>query len=269
MEARRRRAFQNRVWTFYKEMGRRHLPWRQTHDAYCILVSEIMLQQTQVDRVMPKYEAFLALFPDATTLARASLKDVLSVWVGLGYNRRARFLHMLARKVVEQHDGVLPKTYGELVALPGIGPYTAGAVMAFAYNEPVVMIETNIRSVFLHECFKGHGQVHDKEILEYIEETLDTQNPREWYAALMDYGAHLKKTLPNPSRRSRHHMTQSPFKGSRRELRGCIVRALGDVSLTTQELAHTCKRSVSDTQAVLTLLEKEGMVTCSHSRWQL
>lgn len=220
------RKFQKTVLDFYKKKGRHALPWRTTTNSYRILVSEVMLQQTQVDRVIPYYKKFLKKFPTIATLADAPLREVLVVWQGLGYNRRAKMLHEAAKTAMINHSGQLPKTYEELVALPGVGDYTAKAVRVFAYNEPEVLIETNVRSVFIYHFFPKKKTVSDKELLKYVELTLPKKHDsREWYAALMDYGSYIKKEYPNPSRRSKHHIKQKPFKGSNREIRGAILRA--------------------------------------------
>jgi A/G-specific adenine glycosylase len=214
------------IYSFYEKHGRGNLPWRKTTDPYKIWLSEIMLQQTQVDRVVPKYEAFLKVFPTVTKLAKATNSEVLGLWSGLGYNRRALLGLRTAQAVVDTHKGVFPRTMAGLDALPGIGPYIAGAIMAFAYNQPEVLIETNIRTVYIHFYFPKKKVVDDAEILPIIERTLDTKNPREWYWALMDYGSDLKKKIPNPSRKSKHHTVQTTFKGSVREIRGDILRTL-------------------------------------------
>lgn len=185
-----------------------------------------MLQQTQVDRVIPYYRAFLKKFPNVRALAAAPFGSVLAAWQGLGYNRRAKMLHSAAQAIVRGHAGRVPRAYSELLSLPGVGDYTAKAVRVFAHNEPEVMIETNIQAVFIHHFFRGKTGVKDSEIESRILEALDTKNPREWYAALMDYGAHLKRTVPNPSRASARHTVQKSFKGSDREIRGAIVRAV-------------------------------------------
>lgn len=184
-----------------------------------------MLQQTQVDRVVPYYKAFLKQFPNIKSLAEAPLSDVLRAWQGLGYNRRAKMLHNAAKVVVVNYGGRLPKTYSDLVSLPGVGDYTAKAVRTFAHNKPEVMIETNIRTVFIHHFFPKKDTIHDDALLPFIEQVLDTKNPAIWYAALMDYGVHLKKLHTNPSRKSAHHTKQKPFKGSDREIRGAILKA--------------------------------------------
>ena len=221
--------FQRSVLDFHERDGR-DFPWRHTVNPYEILVSEIMLQQTQTERVLPKYLAWLERFPDVQTLAAAPLADVLALWSGLGYNRRARFLQQACRLISERiaKGGTFPNTADELDALPGIGPYTARAVCTFAFNKPEVFIETNIRSVYIffffpHENTKG---VADKDLLPLIEKTLYRENPRLWYYALMDYGAALKKKVENPSRKSRHYTKQSRFEGSLRQARGAIIRQL-------------------------------------------
>jgi len=227
-------AFKRKIRTFYKK-NRRDLPWRPPHlkirkngslDPYAILISEIMLQQTQVPRVIPKYASFLKRFPSFAALAEAPLSAVLAEWKGLGYNRRALNLKRAAEIIVKKHHGKLPAGYGELIALPGIGPNTAGSLLAFAYNIPRPFIETNIRSVYIHFFFQDKKNIRDIDLLALIATTLDMKNSREWYYALMDYGAYLKRIGENPSRRSAHHALQSPFKGSHREARSKILAAV-------------------------------------------
>lgn len=183
--------FQEVVWNYWREHGRQGLPWREEPSAYNVVVSELMLQQTQVERVVPKFLEFTEQFPDFSALASAPLSDVLIAWQGLGYNRRAKYLHELAKAVVRL-DG-LPETLEELVKLPGIGKNTAGAILAYAFDQPVVYIETNIRTVYLHHFFADRFDVDDKELLPFIARTLDHSEPRAWYSALMDYGTFLKK----------------------------------------------------------------------------
>jgi len=211
--------FQRSILDFYERQGR-DFPWRHTVNPYEILVSEIMLQQTQTERVLPKYLAWLKRFPDVQTLAAAPLADVLALWSGLGYNRRARFLQQACRLISERiaKGGTFPDTADELDALPGIGPYTARAVCTFAFNKPEVFIETNIRSVYIFFFFPDAAglEVKDSDLLYFIEKTLYRENPRLWYYALMDYGAAL----------SRHYTKQSRFEGSLRQARGAIIRQL-------------------------------------------
>lgn len=218
-------AFRELVLGYYEEHGR-DLPWRRTRDPYAILVSEVMLQQTQVPRVIPKYEAFLGAFPDVETLALAQLAEVLAAWSGLGYNRRAKALKHAAEMIVAEQGGRVPSTVEGLTALPGIGFATAAQILAFAFDVAVPFIETNIRSVYIHEFFGDAEGIPDSAILPLVEATLDRDDPRTWYYAIMDYGTHLKATLPNPSRRSAHHTKQSRFEGSMRQVRGAILREL-------------------------------------------
>ena len=209
----------------------RDLPWRRTLDPYAIWISEVMLQQTQVARVDGRWQRWLERFPDIATLAAADPADVLEEWQGMGYNRRALALRSAARAVVDA-GGELPREAASLVALPGIGPATAAGIRAFAWDLPGVYLETNVRTVFLHELFPGEQDVSDRRIVPLVEATCppgasDTgDTPRSWYYALLDYGAHLKSTLPNPSRRSRTHTRQSRFEGSHRQKRAELVRLL-------------------------------------------
>jgi A/G-specific adenine glycosylase len=220
-----RDQFKKRVWSFYAE-NKRVFPWRHEIDPYKVVVSEVMLQQTQTGRVVEKYNAFMNRFPTVHHLALASFTDVLLYWNGLGYNRRALFLHKLSQIVVEKHQGTIPADEQFLVELPGIGKATASSICAFAFNKPVVFIETNIRTVFLYHFFPLQEGVDDKQLFPLIEEVVDLENPRDWYYALMDYGVYLKQSLPNPSRKSKHHTKQSKFQGSDRQIRGAILRAL-------------------------------------------
>jgi A/G-specific adenine glycosylase len=221
--------FKKVIWDHYGRAGRFTLPWRRTRDPYAILISEVMLQQTQVGRVEGYYKNFLHQFPDFETLSAAKTSDVLKVWQGLGYNRRALFLKKLAGIVVDHFEGALPRDRAVLETLPGIGKGTSGSIMAFAFNKPEVFIETNIRRVFIHFFFEGKKKVTDDELKRYIESSVLTEkNPREWYWALMDYGASMGGTIKisNPNRRSSHYKKQAAFKGSDRELRGKILRSV-------------------------------------------
>jgi A/G-specific adenine glycosylase len=213
------------VWEYYRTHAR-SFPWRETTDPYRIVVSEFMLQQTQTERVLPKYEKFIQELPDWQALADCDTQTLLRLWQGLGYNRRALNLKRLAQQVVAQHGGALPDTEVELRALPGIGPYTAGAIRAFAFNQAVVMIETNIRRAFLYHFFPDQEGVADRQLTPLIEASVSQDSPRYWYYALMDYGSWLGRTQPNANRRSRHYTRQSTFEGSLRQLRGAVVRYL-------------------------------------------
>ncbi len=258
--------FQTRVWNYYRRHKRR-FPWRETRDPYRILVSEIMLQQTQAPRVVAKYESFLKRFPTVQKLAAASVASVLREWQGLGYNRRGLALKKSAEAIVTQFKGKVPHNYEALLSLPGVGPATAGDILAFAWNEPVTVIETNIRSVFINEFFPEADSVHDRELLPLISRAVDTKNPREWYYALMDYGAWLKKTVPNPSRRSRHFTAQSPFKGSNREQRSKILRYL--LSYPKQTAVTIAAALDSDLPKLIDNLERlsaEGLIASRKSK---
>lgn len=238
--------FKKEVFIYYKS-HKRSLPWRYISDPYKILVSEIMLQQTQVDRVIPFYQNFITHFPTIESLAKAPLKEVLQVWSGLGYNRRAKNLHSTAKMLVKEPYGQIPTTISELMSLPGIGPYTAGAILAFAFNIPETIIETNIRSVFIHHFFLNKNDIHDSDLLPLITKTLDKENPREWYYALMDYGTHIKKVFKNPSLKSKHHQKQEKFRGSDRELRGEMIRLLIKNNYTEQQLHSKLKEKYKNT----------------------
>jgi len=258
---RKERKFQEFVLDWHQKCGRHDLPWRQTTDPYLVLVSELMLQQTQVTRVIPKYTAFISAYPTVHTLAEASLGDVLRLWQGLGYNRRAKFLLACAVEVAGQRQGVFPQTEAELRKLPGIGPYTASAICAFAYNQPVELVETNVRQVMIHHFFKNKEQVTDKQILEQVRRTVPADNARSWYAALMDYGTHLKVLHGNNTRVLKGYTKQSKFKGSDREVRAAIVRSLTTASLDKEALIQSLANyDVAKIQPQLDSLQKEGMV---------
>lgn len=244
--------FRDFIWTFYAK-NKRDFAWRNIQNPYHVAVSEVMLQQTQTSRVEIKYPQFLEIFPNIKTLANAPLREVLAAWQGLGYNRRGKFLHEMAQKIVMEHEGVVPNDVQLLRELPGIGPYTASSICAFAYNKPTVFIETNIRTVYLHSFFQSQENVHDKQLLPLIAATVDQENPREWYYALMDYGAYLKKTVTNPSRKSKHHAVQSKFEGSDRQIRGIILRLLLETSMSMQQLCSSIDR---DSERVIRVIEQ-------------
>ena len=296
----------------HHRLHRRDMPWRAEPTLYYVVVSEIMLQQTQVARIMDRFPSFIQKFPDWETLAHASTTDVLREWSGLGYNRRGLYLKRIAEKAVNDPDYVflkakegkracprhasnpagfalcssrrtaqsllqsvspllpdsectntLPSLYDSLLKLPGIGPNTAGSILAFAFNAPTVFIETNIRSVFIHFFFAGSKRkVRDDKLIPLIERTLDKKHPREWYYALMDYGSDLKRTVANPSRKSAHHTKQTAFKGSNRELRSMIIKALLGEELSLADLRNKLPddTSVVSIEKNLHDLEAEGFI---------
>jgi A/G-specific adenine glycosylase len=254
--------FQKVIWDYYKKYGRHDLPWRTTKDPYKILVSEYMLQQTQVARVIPKYEAFLKAFPTFQSLAKASVPDVLQLWQGLGYNRRALYLKKTAELVCEKYKGVLPKNPNILVEFPGIGPNTAAAICAYSFNMPVVFIETNIRRIFIHFFFqKSRKKISDADILKLVAETVDEIYPREWYWALMDYGTYLKTQVENPNRKSKHYTKQSKFKGSDREIRGKILRILlKNNSISKKKIVVELEEEKGRVERVLATLIKDSFI---------
>jgi A/G-specific adenine glycosylase len=251
------KEFKEIVWDYYAQ-NQRKMPWRANPEPYWVLVSELMLQQTQVSRVLPKFEQFIATFPTVNDLSKASLAEVLTVWSGLGYNRRAKFLHATAQAVHQKYGGKIPATVEELVQLPGIGKNTAGAIMAYAFNNPVVFIETNIRTVFFYHFFANGADILDIELIPLIQQTLDNEHPREWYWALMDYGTFLKQTIGNNTNRSRHYTKQSAFKGSRREIRGRVLKHLVAGQQTELALRQTIVDERLD-QVIHTLLQ-EGLI---------
>ncbi|GIK84454.1 MAG: endonuclease III [Patescibacteria group bacterium] len=229
-----------------------------------------MLQQTQVNRVIPKYLAFVSRFPNVEILSQATLSEVLSFWQGLGYNRRAKFLWQLAQVIKNSQSKQFPQTEVELQKLPGIGSYTASAIITFAYNQPTIVIETNVRSVFLYHFFPDRSDVPDSELFPLIQQSMSTQNPREWYWALMDYGSYLKKVIPNPSRKSKHHTKQSKFQGSLRQVRGEIIKYLTQHdSITNDELQKLITGNKTHFSEAIKQLLKEKLVIKNRNRFSL
>jgi A/G-specific adenine glycosylase len=256
------RDFQAILAEHFDARGRHELPWRLTTDPYEIMVSELMLQQTQVSRVIPKYHEFLKRFPTTQSLAAASLGDVLRAWQGLGYNRRAKFLWQAAQQI----GGKFPDTLEGLVALPGIGKNTAGAILAYAYNRPSVFVETNVRTVYIHHFFHDAGGVNDKEIEELVVQTI-TDNPRGFYWSLMDYGTYLKQTVGNKNTQSKHYAKQSPFEGSRRQVRGAVLRTLASRGYSADQLAA----HINDqrTHEIIAELTAEGFIAKTDNIYHL
>lgn len=250
--------FQELVWQKGRELYR-DMPWRDEPTFYHVLVSEIMLQQTQVSRVRTKFAEFMEQFPDVESLAAASLADVLRIWQGLGYNRRAKYLHEAARLIVAQK---VPATLEELMKLPGIGKNTAAAIMNYTYQSPTAFVETNIRTVYLYHFFAHRTEVSDREVLELVERTLDDEHPRQWFWALMDYGAELKSKGFGRLDISKHYKKQSPLKGSVREVRGQIIAALTRDDLAEPDL----KKSIdADSRYEIARdgLLADGLIVCS------
>ena len=182
-------------------------------------------------------------------------------WQGLGYNRRALSLKTAAQVLVNNYNGKIPRSREELKKLPGVGEATAASVCAFAFGKSVVFIETNIRSVFIHLFFKSAHAIKDSQILPLIEQTLDINNPRQWYYALMDYGVFLKERFGNPSRGSAHYRKQSPFHGSNRQLRGRLLKVLVNKKrISVSSLSKQVEASGDVVSKALEQLLKEGLV---------
>jgi A/G-specific adenine glycosylase len=252
--------FRDSVYAYYERAGR-VFPWREELSPWGVLVSEFMLQQTQTERVVAYWKRWMQLWPTPEALARASLEDALREWSGLGYNRRGRYVKECAGLIAGKYGGKVPGTPRELLPLPGIGPYTAGAIACFAYNYPAVFIETNIRAAMIHFFFQDRETVEDREIIPILEEVLDRENPRKWYWALMDYGAALKKITVNPNRKSAHYTLQSPFEGSFRQLRGSLIKSLlSQGPASAERLIQRTGMGAEDMYKVLRVLEKELMI---------
>lgn len=260
-------TFQKKIWDFYNR-NKRNFPWRETTNPYKILVSEVMLQQTQTNRVHPKYQEFLKKFPKIEDVAKATNIEVLTVWNGLGYNRRGLYLKKTAEEIARNYKGKIPLDPKILITFPGIGPNTAGSIFVFSTNKPHLFIETNIRRVFIHEFFKDQENISDKEILRLLEENLDTENPREFYYALMDYGVFLSKSEINPNRKSKHYSKQSKFEGSLRQTRGKILKVLLQEKSIEIKILEEKINSLHFTDA-LSQLEKENFVRISESKIQI
>jgi A/G-specific adenine glycosylase len=237
------KRFQSHILEWYKK-NRRDMPWRSTKDPYKILVSEIMLQQTQISRVLPKYMEFLKTFPSLEDLANAPDKKLMKVWAGLGYWRRAKYLKQTAQLITYNYQQKFPRNPGELEKLPGIGHYTARALACFAFNNKEAFLDTNIRRVYLHFFFLSKKNVSDKQILKIAQRAVDSLpkniSPREWHYALFDYGATVLKDK-KINKRSTHYHKQSKFEGSFRSFRTKAVRFL-----LTQPRNRAFKRALAN-----------------------
>ncbi len=262
--------FRKLVQAHYAKEGRHDLPWRKTKDPYRILVSEVMLQQTQVERVRPFYDAFLADFGTVEALAAAPLSKVLLRWQGLGYNRRAKMLHEAAKVAVREHAGKMPADVATLESLPGIGPYTARAVAAFATNKDVVFVETNLRTAVTHHFFPNEEKVSDAEVVAILEKALPKGDARAWYSALMDYGAYLKRSGIRVNAKSKGYAKQSAFRGSGREARGAILKALAKGPQSAGYLSGILGPDrVEQVEGQLEKLRAEGLIDKHRASYRL
>ena len=247
------------VQQYYNKYGRDDLPWRKERTPYNAFLSEVMLQQTQVPRVIEKFNLFRENFNSFQEIAEAPQSKIIELWQGLGYNRRAIYLHKACKMIQDEFNGILPKHPEELILLPGIGPATAASLAVYAYNQPIPFIETNIRAVFIHHFFHDGDKIPDSKLLPLVEKSLIGQDPYEWYSALMDYGTMIKSKYKNPARKSKHHTKQSTFEGSKRQIRGKVIRLLTQ----NRELSYsTLKKEINDNRLdeVLNTLVKEGFI---------
>jgi A/G-specific adenine glycosylase len=251
--------FQERVLNWYEENSR-DLPWRQNPSPYAVLVSEVMLQQTQVSRVVPKFHQFMEAFPTIKDLAEADQKHLLQVWSGLGYNRRALWLQEAARQIVQL--GEFPDTADALRKLKGIGPYTSRSILIFAFNADVAAVDTNIRRVMIASGFADE-EMTDCELQDIADALLVRGRSRDWHNALMDYGSmvqtsHTTGIAPRSS--------QPKFCGSTRQVRGAVVRLLtGCESLTLADIESEigCERDLL--KSVLDKLASEGFIELTNA----
>lgn len=271
--------FQNIILKWYTKYGRHTLPWRRARDPYKIFISELMLQQTQVERVIPKYRSFLRMFPTVRQLASAPTGSVLRAWSGLGYNRRALYAKRAAEEIVRKYGGSFPHGIVHLESLPGIGPYTARAIAVFSWRRPEIVLETNIRRVFIHFFFRKKKKVSDAEIQKIIKATLPEKHPHEWYWALMDYGARALKTIPNPNKKSRQYARQSRFEGSRRQARAQILKNIlkKNKGVSAHDIAQLFSadknlrpyRKLEKIRELFSELEKEGFLSKQNAVWTI
>lgn len=268
--------FSRVVWSYYERSGRHDLAWRKKTDAYSIVLSEIMLQQTQVARVEEHFKNWKREFPTWKILADSRFSQILTCWQGLGYNRRARYLHEMAKKVMITHGGVFPQEKKQILALPGIGPYTAAAINSFCYNQIDILIETNIRTVIIFHFYKNQEEVSEEQIGFVLKQCLKPgtkayKNPREWYWALMDYGSHLKSEVGNLNTKSKTYNKQSRFEGSKRQMRSRLLRYILERPASTYRQIQDASNS-SDEELIkelLTALTTEKMIVCRNDKYNV
>ena len=250
------KQFRQKIWRFYRK-NKRSFPFRETTDPYCVTVSEIMLQQTQAERVANYYTKWINQWPNWRALAGAGKQELLRAWSGLGYNRRALWLGEISRIVCERFDGALPDDPGALKALPGIGEYTSRAILIFSRNKQIAAIDTNIRQTLIAEL-PLNPEISQKELYAIAEKLIPRGRSRAWHYALMDYARlalapQTKRAIPKPR--------QAEFHGSIRQIRGEIIRRLtNQKSVGLALIGKALGRSESDTVRAARSLERDGII---------
>jgi A/G-specific adenine glycosylase len=256
--------FQNKILQYYKKNGR-DLPWRNTTDAYNILISELMLQQTQVSRVIDYYTTWLKTWPTIQHLAQANFKDVLQAWMGLGYNTRGINLHKASKIIVQHYNADVIAAMDEYKKIPGVGKYTSQAVKIFSTNADIVTVDTNIRRIFIHE-FDLSQDISDSELWSIAQHCLPKGKSRQWHNALMDYGAMYltsKKTGISPKTK------QSTFEGSDRQIRAQILRDLLNTPLTIHDLTQHYDHTTDRLLKILEKMKKQGIIKKEKEKYLL
>ncbi|HVQ00922.1 MAG TPA: Fe-S cluster assembly protein HesB [Candidatus Thermoplasmatota archaeon] len=256
--------FQRKVWAFYRT-HRRRLPWRTTHDPYKILVSELMLQQTQVSRVITFYNKWIQQWPTIQDLAHASRREVLQAWMGLGYNTRALRLQQAAKTIVGDYQGDVVQAMRQYQEIPGVGRYTSQAVLIFATNADLVTVDTNIRRIFIHE-FGLPKDISERNLWDLALRCLPTGRSRDWHNALMDYGA-LHDTALTTGVKPKTR--QGRFEGSNRQLRAQVIRLLLQQDRSFTELQKRLDVPKVKLQHILATLIEEDFISRKKNRYLL
>ncbi len=243
------------------QVNREAYPWRETTDPYYILVSEIMLQQTQTTRVVPKYLAFIQKFPDLKTLAEASKGEILALWSGLGYNRRAIYLQQTAQSILQLDE--FPRDPKALIKLPGIGVYTSRSIPIFAFNADIGTVDTNIRKVFIAEGL-ATPDTKQNELFKIADRLVPKGRSRDWHNALMDYGSKIaSKIIP----KIRSTAERKPFHETDRHYRGIIIKKLLKSPMTSEQLQNDLKIGQKRLEALLQTLQTEGLIRHAQTEW--
>ena len=267
----KKQTFQKKIFQWWK-VNKRDLPWRHTHDPYKILVSEVMLQQTTVSRVLTKYPVFIKAYPTVKDLANASSGDILRIWKGMGYNRRALYLLQTAKTIHEKYYNKFPISEQLLSKLPGLGKYTARAVLVFAFRKDIAMVDTNIRQILTHFFFHDKPQ-SEKIIQELADQLVPIGKSWEWHQAMMDYGAMNASEWRRPERSRRMERKPTPFKETNRYFRGRIIDLLREKSYKEKELIENLYLEYGKDKIfyidLLKKLEKDGLVVQKNNFWSL